>query len=112
MKWIFQSEAILVDAEDRTPGIRLCPSVAPNVFVYVITQKSQPEILSFLKMHALIVKTVIYLIFALVYKPLNDVISIILGRTLEMLSHALVENTFSDFFFFFMAHERFGDLFS
>lgn len=52
-------------------------------------------------MHALIVKTVIYLIFALVYKPLNDVISIILGRTLEMLSHALVENSFSDFFFFF-----------
>lgn len=50
-------------------------------------------------MLSLSVKTVIYLIFSLVYKPLNSVISIMLGRTLEMPSHALVENSFWDFFF-------------
>lgn len=52
-------------------------------------------------MLSLSVKTVIYLTFALVYKPLNSVISIILGRTLEMPSHASVENGFWDFLFSF-----------
>lgn len=60
-------------------------------------------------MLSLSVKTVIYLISAPVYKPLNSVISIMLGRALEMPSHALVENSFWDFHFFSnMAHERFG----
>lgn len=63
-------------------------------------------------MLSLSVKTVIYLIFALVYKPLNSVISIMLGRALEMPSHALVENSLWDFFPPSMDHERFGDLFS
>lgn len=65
-------------------------------------------------MLSLSVKTVIYLIFTLVCKPLNSVISIILGRALEMPSHALVENSLWVCFCFFpnMAHERFGDLFS
>lgn len=67
-------------------------------------------------MLSLSVKTVIYLIFPPVYKTLNSVISIMLGRTLEMPSHALVENSFWDFLFFFifsnMAQERFGGCFS
>lgn len=62
-------------------------------------------------MLSLSVKIVIYLIFALVYKPLNSVISIMLGRALEVPSHALVENSLWDCFFPSMAHERFGDLF-
>lgn len=48
-------------------------------------------------MLSLSVKTVIYLIFTLVYKPLNSVISIMLSRALEMPSHALVENSLWDF---------------
>ena len=56
MKWIFKSEAIQVDVEDRASCIRRCPSVVPNVFVYVVTQKSQSKILSLLKIHALVVK--------------------------------------------------------
>ena len=63
-------------------------------------------------MLSLSVKTVICLIFTLVYKPLNSVISIMLGRTLEMPSHALVENSFWDFPPPKTTHERFGDLFS
>lgn len=63
-------------------------------------------------MLSLSVKRVIYLIFALVYKPLNSVISIMLVRPLEMPSRALVENSFWDTFFPNMAHERFEDLFS
>lgn len=85
----------------------------PNVFIYVVTEKFQSKILSFLKyMLSLSVKRVIYLIFALVYKPLNSVISIMLVRPLEMPSRALVENSFWDTFFPNMAHERFEDLFS
>lgn len=72
----------------------------PNVFIYVVTEKFQSKILSFLKyMLSLSVKRVVYLIFTLVYKPLNSVISIMLVRTLEMPSHALVENSFWDTFF-------------
>lgn len=63
-------------------------------------------------MLSLSVKTVICLIFTLVYKPLNSVINVMLDRTLEMPSHALVENTFWDFPPPNTTHERFGDLFS
>lgn len=64
-------------------------------------------------MLSLSVRMVIYLISALVYKPLNSIISIMLGRTLKMPSLALLENSFWDFFFFLdMVHERFGDLFT
>lgn len=42
------------------------------------------------------VKTVIYLILVRVYKPLNDVISIMLGRALEMPSHASAESSLWD----------------
>lgn len=42
------------------------------------------------------VKTVIYLIFVRIYKPLNSVISLMLDRALKMPSHASVENSLWD----------------
>lgn len=44
-----------MDAEDRASCIRGCPLVVPNVFVYVVIQKFQSKILSFLKIYVFII---------------------------------------------------------